>query len=568
MLRLGVVAALLLMGVFESGCRRSEAPVSFPQLAEDFVYGSLAISPVAATSAGYHEHNGVKLDEQIDDYSAAGLTNQHNFYTSFRDRLSKVDREKLSAEDRADYDIIHDQIAASLLELDTIQSYRHNPTVYVELAGNALFNPYVLEYAPKPARFRQIIERLTRLRALFQEAKKNLRDSPDLWNRVAQEENDGNIELVDKTLRAACPPELKDEYQSAAAGALDALRAFDTFLKTTLPRHTSDWRLGKEKYAQKFQYTLAIGKTPADVLADAEAELKAVREHMADIARPESVESALNRIAQKHATPDTYFQDAKRDLAEVTQFVRDKKLLTLPAGSNLQVIPTPEFVRGIYAVGGFNPAPALEPQLGAFYWITPIPKDWPKERIESKLREYNFYGLKILTIHEAMPGHYVQFEFANEVQPKYRRLVRSVYSNAPYVEGWAVYATQMVIDEGYYKNDKAMQLTWGKQLLRVISNTILDIRMQMMGMTDQQAMDLMINQTYQEKEEATAKLQRAKLSSCQLPTYFVGWRGWLSVRDQYRKDKGAAFNLAEFHDRALEQGAVPLPQLGRLLGAR
>ena len=173
-------------------------------------------------------------------------------------------------------------------------------------------------------------------------------------------------------------------------------------------------------------------------------------------------------------------------------FVREKGLVTLSERSNLQVIETPEFMRGIYGVGGFDPAPALEPQLGAFYWITPIPKDWPKERIESKLREYNNYGLQELTIHEAMPGHYVQFEYANDVQPQARRLLRSVFSNTPYVEGWAFYTQQMMSDEGYLNNSKELRLSFYKQALRALANTILDVRLQTMGMTDQQALDLMI----------------------------------------------------------------------------
>src|SRR5262249_16070988 len=157
----------------------------------------------------------------------------------------------------------------------------------------------------------------------------------------------------------------------------------------------------------------------------------------------------------------------------------------------LQVIETPEFMRGIYAVGGFNPAPALEPQLGAFYWVTPIPKDWPQSRIDSKLREYNFYKLKLLTIHEAMPGHYVQLEFANSVEPKSRRLVRAVFGNGPYVEGWAVYATRMMIDEGFLNRAPELELTFLKEELRVLANTIIDIRLHMLNMTDQEALDLM-----------------------------------------------------------------------------
>src|SRR5438477_519732 len=222
-------------------------------------------------------------------------------------------------------------------------------------------------------------------------------------------------------------------------------------------------------------------------------------------------------------------------------------------------------MRGIYAVGGFNAAPPLQPELGAFYWITPIPKNWSKDRVESKLREYNNYGLQHLTVHEAMPGHYVQLEYANDVQPKSRRLLRNVLGNGPYVEGWAVYAQQLMTDQGYLDNDPGMRLTWLKQLLRVLANTILDIRLQTMGMTDQQALDLMINDTYQEKEEATAKLQRAQLSSCQLPTYYSGWKEWLEIREHERQRKGASFSLKEFHERALKESAVPLPVLDTLL---
>jgi uncharacterized protein (DUF885 family) len=286
---------------------------------------------------------------------------------------------------------------------------------------------------------------------------------------------------------------------------------------------------------------------------------------MEKVAAPKTVKEALDEVAKKHATPETYMAEAKKALEQATAFVRDKDLLTLPPRSNLGVIDTPEFMRGIYAVGGFNAAPPLQPELGAFYWITPIPKTWSKDRIESKLREYNYYGLQHLTIHEAMPGHYVQLEYANDVQPKSRRLLRNVFGNVPYIEGWGVYAQQLMTDQGYPDNSPGMRLTLGKQLLRVLANTILDVRLQTMGMTDQQALDLMINDTYQEKEEATAKLQRAQLSSCQLPTYYAGWKGWLQARDRFQRKQGSKFSLKEFHERALKESAVPLPTLERLL---
>jgi uncharacterized protein (DUF885 family) len=558
--------ALALVPLLVVSCSSPQTPsVNFDTLSRDLVYGSLALSPVTATATGYHQHNGIALDEQLDDYSAAGIDAQRQFYGGFQARLAAVNPASLDKEQQADLRIVNDNLALALLELNTIQSYRHNPTVYVELAGNALFNPFVLNYAPKDRRYQHIIRRLEKIPALFAQAKANLVDAPEVWNRVAREENQGNIDLIDMALRASVPDAQKADYARAAAQALAGLRDFSTFLENTLSKKTSDWRLGRENYARKFQYVLAIGKTPEQLLGEAEADLKATRAEMAKLAAPKTIKQALDHIAEEHATPDSYMSEARKTLEQATAFVREKGLVTLPARANLQVIETPQFMRGIYAVGGFNAAPPLEPQLGAFYWITPIPKNWPSDRIESKLREYNNYGLQELTIHEAMPGHYVQLEYANNLQPETRRLLRSVFSNTPYVEGWAVYAQQMMSEEGYLDHSKELQLSFLKQVLRVLANTILDVRLQTMGMTDQQALDLMITDTLQEKEEATAKLQRAQLSSCQLPTYYAGWKGWLEARDSYKHRNDGTYSLRRFHEAALKESAVPLPVLEGLL---
>ena len=559
----GAVPCIFLLWM--AGCKMPGEKQNISKLTDDFVYGSLALSPVSATVAGYHEHNGVRLDEKLDDYSRGGIQEQRQFYSGFRERLALVKPDTLAPEERADYQIIQNGVELALLDLNRIQSFRHNPTLYVELVGNALFNPFVLEYAPLEARYRHIIQRLFKVQELMQQARQNLSDSPEVWNRVAQEENDGNIDLIDKTLRGRVPASLKSDYDRAAGSALDALRGFNKYLKEELSGRTSDWRLGKDQYDLKFRYYLVAGKTPEQILSEAEAALKSVRDQMAKLAAPRSVKEALDQIAQQHAMPETYMDQARKTLEEATNFVREKRLVTLPPRSNLQVIPTPEFMRGVYSVAGFAAAPALEPQLGAFYWVTPIPADWPKDRIDSKLREYNNYAMQEITIHEAMPGHYVQLEVANDVNPKNRRVLRNIYGNGPYIEGWGLYVQQMMSDEGYLNNSVELRLTMMKQLLRSIANAILDIRLQTMGMTDQQALDLMINDTFQEKEEATAKLQRAQLSSCQLPTYFVGWRGWLDTREEYKKRQGAAFQLQQFHDAALKESAVPMPALLDLL---
>ena len=560
---------VVLTALLFPGCSSHKSKEQFSQIAEEFVYKSLSYSPVAATQVGYHRHGDVDLDSKIDDYSPVTLDKQRQWLLDVRRRLQQsLDEKSLSPDEAADLDIIHDQISLSLLELQSIQSYRHNPTLYVELVGNALYSPFVLEYTDKGKRFGHIINRLRALPNLIHDAHANLASAPDLWTKVAIEENEGNIALIDKTLREAVPQGQRAAYDAAAKPAIDALREFNEFLARELSKKNYDWRLGPDKYAQKFRYVIATDQTPDQVLASAEEEMKNVRQSMANIAQQlgyKSIKQALDAIATKHGAPDTYFADARRDLEETRQFVKEKNLLTLPPRDNLQVIETPEFMRGIYSVGGFNAAPALEPQLGAFYWITPIPPAWPKERIESKLREYNTYGLKLLTIHEAMPGHYVQLEYSNDLQPKLRRVLRSVYGSGVYVEGWAVYATEMMLDAGYLDNSQELRLTFLKQQLRVLANTILDVRLQTKGMTDQQALDLMINQAFQEREEAEGKLRRAKLSSTQLPTYFVGYRDWMRLRKRYQAEKGDASKLKDFHEAALKAGAVPLPVLSRLL---
>jgi len=537
----------------------------FERLVEDFVFGTLALSPTTATSVGYHDHRGTALDDLLDDFSPAGIAASRGFLQDIEARIAKLDTASLDAEQRADVDIMHDALGASRLELDEIQSHRHNPTTYVELLGNGLYSPYVLQFAPAPERYRHIINRLNKIPEFIRQAKTNLQDSPEIWNRVARDENAGNIGLIDSTLRDSCPPGERMRYDQAAAAAIAALNGFNHWLEDNLAEKAGEWRLGKELYTKKFRLVLATGKTPEALLAEAEADLIKARAEIARLAAPKTVEQALADVARQHATAAGYIPSAKRALAAATAFVKSKDLVTLPPNANLEVIETPVFMRGIYGVGGFNSAPALEPKLGAFFWVTPIPSTWPQSRVDSKLREYNDSGMQHLTVHEAMPGHYVQGEYANEMQPRSRRLLRIIFGNGPYVEGWAVYSQQLMAEQGYLGDTPGYRLTLQKQLLRVLANTILDVRLQTMGMTDREALDLMTKSTYQESEEATAKLQRAKLSSCQLPTYYAGYKGWLAVREHYQAKHGTAFSLKEFHESALRQGAVPLPVLDRLL---
>lgn len=582
-MRLTAVLIPLLMVLGACG-KKQVAPQTFSAMTEEFVQSTLALSPVSATSAGYHKHQGVALDERLDDVSQGGMEAQRRHYRDWLNRLGRIDAQSLDPQARADLDLMRNLCEAALFELDTAQSWKNNPTTYVELLGTALFTPYSVEYAPAEERWKHIIARLEATPAFLEAARANLARSNPVWTQTAVEENGGNLDLIEKEFPSKVPEPLRARYQAAATRAAESLRAYSAHLKTLPDAGPDGWRLGREKYARKFELTFRGLTTPEALLKEAEEALTELRRHMFKVALPLHaryypthrdpvdlnliVGEVLEKIAQKQSKPESYFRDAQQTLDEAREFLRSKadRIVALPPNDNLKIIETPAFMRGIYAVGGFNPAPPLQPELGAFYWLTPIPPDWPRERVQSKLREYNFYGLRLLTIHEAIPGHWLQFEYAAQVEPAPRRLLRSLYGDGAYVEGWAVYATDLMVREGYLDRDPELELTHSKQLLRAIANAILDIRFHTMGMSDQEALDLMIKRTFQEKEEAEAKLRRAKLSSCQLPTYFAGFQAWKRLRAAAEKKDGTQFRPGEFHRRALLTGALPVPAVAAVLG--
>jgi uncharacterized protein (DUF885 family) len=576
----------------------SAVSTKFAEMSDRFMKESLALSPTNASAAGYHKHvdsktgKNIELDALLDDLSLDALNKQRAFYAQWRERFhQETPVSTLNIEDAADWQLIDDQIGLNLLEFDKIQNYRHNPTVVVELIGNAIFLPLTQGYASKEVRIGHVLSRMKAVPALLKQVKTYLNDCDPVWVKTAIEENEGNIDLVENTVKDEIPAgsNLKAQYDQIAPSTISALKDFSKWLQDDLGKRPSKltWRLGKEFYDQKFKLVMETDVTPEQLLADAESDLKAVRAEMLQLALPMHkqmypehsdhsdvsgrdrenliIGEVLTKISDDHAQRDHLQQAVEADLESIKQFIRDKKIVSLSPRENLKVIPTPPFMRGIYSVAGFHNAPPLEPQAEAEYWVTPIDPKTPDAKAESKLREYNNYALKWLSIHEALPGHYIQFEHLNSIQPERRRLLRSLFANGAYVEGWAEYIAQVMMDEGFLNNDPRFRLVMRKIRLRLLSNTILDVKMQTMGMTDEQAIDLMTKDAFQTQAEADGKLLRAKLSSTQLPTYYVGLREWLKVRKAYQDKAGSSFDMLRFHDLVLDQGPLPVPVIGKIV---
>ncbi len=586
-------AALAVVGA--AACSRGGD--KFPSLANGFVFTTLSFSPSGATQVGLHifvdpkTGDTLRLDAMLDDYSPAAVARERAYFRGVDSQLTAIGRDRLDPQTQADYDLLYNGMKFAAFSLDSERFYQRKPQLYAEVLGSALFANLSLEYADTAARARDLTARLEKVPAFIGVAVQNLNASNEVFRRVALEEMAGVADLI-KGPGAAFVKGTPSEagYQAAQGPALAALAHYAAFVRDTLPRKgTFDWRMGRAMFDQKWKYYLQASITPEPMLKSAEDSMRTIRHEMLALALPlhaswfpghkhtgdstavlnAVVGEVLARIGQDHTNRDSLVETGQRTVAELEKFVVDHRVLSQTDFSNLKVIPTPVFQRGTYGVGGAVFAPALQPKLSSFYWVTPVPKEWSAAQAEAKLREYNRYKMLSLTIHEAMPGHIVQGDYANRVTPEWRRLLRAVFGTNTYVEGWAVYAEQMMEELGENGGDAVKaHLVALKADLRVYSNVIIDVRLQTMGMDGDSAVALMVRDAFQERPEAVAKLQRAQLDYVQLNTYPVGLREWWDFRRAVEAEEGSAFNLCRFHDQVLSYGPLPVPAVRRLYLAK
>lgn len=580
-------------GVF--GQEKGAAAVSqFPALAEEFVFTTLSFSPSGATGSGLHERTDPKtgkkvvFDEMLDDFSPREIARERAFYEDFRARLHAIPKAKLDPQTRVDYELLDNAVSFALFSIDDEQFYRRKPQNYAENLGNALFQPMSLEYADKDTRAAHFVSRLEQVPAFVEQAVANLQESNEIYRKIALEANEGVVAVV-KEMGAdfvkGTPSE--ERYAKAAPAALAALDRYAAFVEDELPKRGEfDWRMGERRFGAKWKYYLQVSFTPDEMLAIAEKRLAETRAEMLRLAEPlhekwfpdthydksdkqaylnNVVRDVLGRIQQEHIERGRLVEQTQSDVDSIVKFLKSKRIVSITDYPNLRVIPTPEFMRGSYGIAGAVFAPALEPNLATFYWVTPIPAEWSDQMAEGRLREYNNYKLLTLHVHEAIPGHVVQGIYANHITPEWRRLLRTVYGNTPYIEGWAVYAEEMMEEQGLDGGDPVkMRLISLKAMLRVLTNAIIDIRLHTKGMSGDDAVKMMLEQGFQERPEAVGKLQRAQLDYVQLNTYFAGLREWEALRKEAEKREGKKFDLRHYHDTVLYYGPIPVPMVREL----
>lgn len=561
--------------------------------ANRFILFDLTFQPAEATQIGYHGDARHPLDSQLDDLGPATRSAHRAFLARARQCFATVKAN--TAEDAADRALVRDSIESSIFQIDVLQSYRYSPQDYVEMIGSALFFPLTATQGSELERLTAVVARMEQIPRVVDQAQHNLKEADPVYIETAIDENSGNLAVIEQVGTMVAPGSpLRPRYDAAAKAALASLNGFSAWLKDDLSKrpHTVTWRTGPDVYAKIFAFALGPGtrETPDSVLTSARRDLARVRGEMYSVALPlhqqwfpghsdhaelsgdalqnKIISEVIDHINLDHAAPGDLLKTVQDKAKEIRAFIVAKDLLTLSGRDNLHIVPTPEFMRGSFSVAGFHSAPPLDPTADAEYWVTPIDPHASADQAESKLREYNNWMLQYLTMHEALPGHYTQFEHANNLEPASRRIVRGALGSGTYAEGWGEYAVREMEDAGYANNDPRFVLMVQKIRLRVITNAILDISLQSRGMTDQEALDLMQQQAFQTRAEADGKLRRAKLTAGQLITYYVGYHQWIDLRAKEQTKLGEKFSLKAFNNAALDEGPLPIPVLEPLLDER
>ncbi|HET6630203.1 MAG TPA: DUF885 domain-containing protein [Woeseiaceae bacterium] len=566
---------------FATVASASPADDAFEKLAAAYVDDLPTFSPVGATALGDH-----RFDHRLDEVDAAARARALDLYREYRTALAAIDREALSRANQVDAELLRSELGSRIWSLEVLQEWAWNPLVYVGLAGSSLYTLLARDFAPQDERLEDAASRLEQFPRFFEQVRGALQPErvPEVHAQTALAQSRGINSIIDTMIVPRIvdlPPELQQRLESAIATARDALTRQQAWLRTELvPAAAGDFRLGARLFDQKLRYTLNSPLSRQEIRRRAESEYAAVRDAMFQISKslyakrhpyatfpddPEEafkqviIRAALEQVYEHLPEPDGIVEVARRDLEQATAFVAAHDIVSLP-DEPIEIIVMPEYQRGV-TVAYLDPPGPLDEGQKSFYAVAPLPEDWTGEQVRSYLREYNLYTIQNLTLHEAMPGHYLQLAHSND----YPSELRAVLWSGPFVEGWAVYGEEVMLDAGYLDHDPLMELAHLKWYLRTVTNAILDQAIHVDGMSREAAMRLMIEGAFQEEREAAGKWTRAQLSSTQLSTYFVGYQEHRDMREAVERAWGDEFSLERYHDAALSHGSPPVKYVRALL---
>lgn len=534
------------------------------------------ISPDAASVQGYH-----KYDADLNIPDSANATRTLAFTDYVEAKLKTFTYDSLSDLNKTDYKLIENYVASTRFYQKEFKEYEWNPALYN--VGDAI--DYVINNNPAPLeeKLKNLTTRLGKVPAYYSAAKNNINKPTREHTSLSIAQGEGLLFFFDKVLpdsliASKLSNEEKDAFTKNASAAKDAIISYSQWLKNLQKGFTADntrsFAVGKALYAKKFAFDIQCGISADEMYQKAVARKAILHQQMYQLTTqlwptyfkgkdmPKdsllAIRQLIDKLSEKHCQRDSFINTIEQQIPELVQFINDRKLITLDPSKPLKVRKTPEYMAGVAGASINNPGP-YDKNGNTYYNVTPLTAYTPK-KAESYLREYNDYVLRILDIHEAIPGHYIQLVYSN----KSPSIIKSVFGNGAMIEGWACYVERMMVEAGYHQSPE-MQLFYDKWNLREACNFLLDYNIQVNGWSKEQVMDLLVKEGFQQSAEAEEKYKRATLSQVQLASYFSGQTEIFELRDEMKKKLGNKFDLKAFHEQFLSYGSAPVKEIRVLM---
>jgi len=537
----------------------SSEDLNLAKFGDEYIDYIFKTSPSGATSSGVHTY-----DNDVPDLSAAAIQNDIKEKKKFLERLNKIDFEKLSTDGRIDWNLLQGSINSSLLNDETLELWKRDPDTYSSAAIRATFSIVQRDFAPLDVRFKNVIAREEKLPALLEAGKKNLDPKlvPEVFNEIALEQLPGTIGFFEKSLpetfAKVSDEALQKQFSTANNKAIAALKDYQSFIQNNLKgKSKGSFVLGKDNFCRKLICDELIEEPLDQVLANGMAELKRLQKDFVETAKKVNPnvdpKVAFESISSDHPAPDKLLDATRGALEDIRKYCVDKPICTIPSEERARVDETPPFNRALSFASMDTPGPYEKKAREAFYYVTLPEKDWDAKRTEEHMRSFCYGDLINTSVHEAYPGHYVQFLWVNHAPSA----VRKMFGCMSNCEGWAHYCEQMMLDEGFHAGDEKLRLVQIHDALLRVCRYIVGISMHTKGMTIDEGVKFFMNEGWVEKANAERETKRGTSD----PTYLVYTYGKLQIlalRKEVQEKNPKTYSISAFHDAVLKEGFPPV----------
>ena len=549
-----------------SGASKPQAPAGgdVARFVDDYFAAKFAYSPSAGTEVGLHQYDGA-----LEDRSAARIAARVDELKQLKTRLATFDKASLSFDDAIDLAVIEGEIDSDLIDYEVIRYHEINPMPYAGLAGRAIDSLIKRNFAPPADRLRLVIGRLEKVPAIYAAARANLKAPPKEFTDLAIRQAKGSAGFFEGSVAmwakaaAGSDAALWKEFEDANRVVITEAKAFATWLETDVkPRSNGNYAIGEKTFLAKLKADEMVEMPLAELLARGEAQLE--KDYAAFVATAKQIDptktaaQVMASLSDTHPTADQLIPSVKASVEDARKYLVEKQIVTVPSEVRPIIAETPPYARSGSFASMDTPGPFETGATEAFYYVTPVEKDWDAKHAEEHLRLYNPWVTAMINVHEAFPGHYLQFLYAPRFPTKTRKLI-FCGTNA---EGWAHYTEQMMVDEGFGGGDPKYRLAQLQEALLRDARYVVGIKLHTAGWTVEEGAKLFVEKAFQEPANAYEESRRGAYN----PTYLYYTLGKLEIqqlRDEYRAAKKAS--LREFHDAFVAQGGLPIPLVRKIL---